>query len=240
MSKVDRRTLLAHAAWSVPTIAVATTAPAYAASNSMDVALWQTSQHLPAAAGTDAFRIGWVASAARPTIGLVITLRAYEVYKAPNAAGVVPTLETSNALLTLGQANRSTDTAYRVEVEQGSPRAMNTWVQTITLPAGFTSPGTADFQINWPNRNGVAGSWQYTFEITQRAASPIGETSDDNSGNDVLLANRASNWVRTEPAVNRWASWDNATLDNTVIHRQYGTIPSVSSYTPTFTAPALG
>ncbi|MDO5617239.1 hypothetical protein [Kocuria sp.] len=243
MSSIDRRAVLGHAAWAVPAVAVATAAPAYAASQSMDLALWQTNHHLPAAAGADTFRLAWVGSSNRPTSGLVITLRAYEIYRALNAAGVTPMLQTSSSVLTLGAPIRTTDTGYRGGAAQTSPRAVNTWQQTITLPAGFTSAGSADFQINWPDRNGVNGTWQYTFEITQRLPSPTGETADDNSGNDVLMANRSSVWVRTEPMVGRWSLWDNRTLDTSVFYRQYGTIPSVSypaGYVPVYTAPTLG
>lgn len=39
---LNHRTVLNGAVWAVPTIAVATAAPAYAASQVMDLALWQT------------------------------------------------------------------------------------------------------------------------------------------------------------------------------------------------------
>lgn len=240
---LNRRTVLNGAVWAVPTIAVATAAPVYAASQVMDLALWQTHHHLGAAAGSDVFRLGWVGTEARPTSGLVITLRAYEVYKALSAASVEPTLQVNDPLLTLGEPIRSTDTAYRGGVAQTGTRVMQAWTHTITLPAGFTSPGSADFQTNWPDRGSVSGSWQYTFEITQRLPSPTGETADDQPGNDILMANRSSTWMRTEPLVNRWMLWDNRNLDTSVMYRQYGSIPSVSfpsPYTPVYTAPTLG
>lgn len=189
------------------------------------------------------FRLGWVGTEARPTSGLVITLRAYEVYKALSAVSVGPTLQVNDPLLTLGEPIRSTDSAYRGGVAQTGTRVMQAWTQTITLPAGFTSPGSADFQTNWPDRGGVRGSWQYTLEIAQRTPSSAGETEDDNPHNALLMANRPSTWGRTEPLVNRWTLWDNSDLDNNVVHRQYGSLPALnypSSYRPNTQAPSLG
>ncbi|MDO5662254.1 MAG: hypothetical protein Q4G40_06135 [Brachybacterium sp.] len=242
--RMQRRHLLRGIAWSTPAVLVATTAPAMAVSPvSMDIAVWQTNHHLPAAAGSDSFRVAWTATPTRPTIGLRLTLEAYEVYKAATRDGVDGTLTTSVADWTIGPATRTRDTAYRAGVAQPtSSGTMRRWTQTLTIPAGRTSPGEGDFSITWPDRNGVNGSWQYRMSV-EILPSPIGETADDRPENNWLVANRSTSWVRTEPLVERWRLWDAGTLDTSVRHRQYGSIPTAtypSGYRPDYTAPTLG
>lgn len=261
---MSRRSLAKGAAWAVPAVSIAASAPSLAASTAepdpqdctfsgnVQVRLEDTAT--TAGLSDDIWRIDYSVGATETLPQMTWTITGYEVFsREDDAPGELPDVDDrdadSSSLFTYGTMQSSTLPAENDQHGGG----LRTFTVTVTLnpltpeqreAADLRDTDWSIFEINWPDRYGTFGRprsrWMTKMELTEvlLPGSTVPCPADGFIDADPTDHLTEARWLRQQANEAKWASYDAA--DATSMSTDTGLLAEndAMKYLPFGTVPA--